>query len=299
MKFINAIDECEFERYAPGDAKGNMNKTFEAAMTAIMDIEDKMKSKRKTASAKSAMLLMWLMLLCSNGAMAMATKANADRAYAKEQYQQAIADYEELLKGGSSAEIYFNLGNAYYRSGNITRAIINYERALLLAPADGDIRFNLQLARSKTIDKITPQSEMFFFDWYRQLVNAMSVDGWARLALLALAIAIVCALSYLFSERMWRRTGGFFGAIAMVLLFVMANVMAQQQKSRLLNRTGAVVVSPAAEVKSSPASNGTVLFNIHEGTKVEITDGTMKQWKEIKIADGKRGWIESSKIELI
>ena len=85
----------------------------------------------------------------------------------------------------------------------------------------------------------------------------------------------------------------------MVLLFVMANVMAQQQKSRLLNRTGAVVVSPAAEVKSSPASNGTVLFNIHEGTKVEITDGTMKQWKEIKIADGKRGWIESSKIELI
>ena len=299
MKFINAIDECEFERYAPGDAKGNMNKTFEAAMTAIMDIEDKMKSKRKTASAKSVMLLMWLMLLCSNGAMAMATKANADRAYAKEQYQQAIADYEELLKGGSSAEIYFNLGNAYYRSGNITRAIINYERALLLAPADGDIRFNLQLARSKTIDKITPQSEMFFFDWYRQLVNAMSVDGWARVALLALAIAIVCALSYLFSERMWMRKGGFFGAIAMVLLFVMANVMAQQQKSRLLNRTGAVVVSPAAEVKSSPASNGTVLFNIHEGTKVEITDGTMKQWKEIKIADGKRGWIESSKIELI
>ena len=84
------------------------------------------------------------------------------------------------IKQGASAELYYNLGNAYYRTENITRAVLNYERALLLSPGDADIRFNLQLARSKTIDKIVPESEMFFVTWYRSLVNLMSVDGWGR-----------------------------------------------------------------------------------------------------------------------
>jgi tetratricopeptide (TPR) repeat protein len=100
------------------------------------------------------------------------------------EYQQAITDYEALLKQGGSAELYYNLGNAYYRTENITKAVLNYERALLLSPGDRDIRFNLQIARSKTIDKIVPESEMFFITWYRALVNLMSVDAWARVALI-------------------------------------------------------------------------------------------------------------------
>ena len=205
-KFISAIDECEFCRYAPGDPAGNMSKTFEAAMTAIMNIEEMMKNKKKnTSTAARSLMILIFSGACFASACAMTTKANADQAYAKEQYQQAIADYESLLKQGSNADIYYNLGNAYYRVGNITRAIINYERAALLSPGDADIRFNLQIARSKTIDKITPESEMFFFDWYRQFVNLTSVDGWARTALISLAIAIICALVYLFSQRLVAR----------------------------------------------------------------------------------------------
>ena len=298
-KFITAIDECEFERYAPGDAKGNMSKTFDAAMTAIMDIEEKMKKKRKTSSPKAVVVIAFLTVAFCSSANAMATKANADQAYKKEQYQQAIADYEELLKQGANAEVYYNLGNAYYRTNNLTRAIINYERAALLSPGDGDVRFNLQLARSKTIDKITPESEMFFFNWYRQLVNMTSVDGWATTALIALAIAIICALSYLFAERLLLRKIGFFGAIAMILVFGLSNIMAQQQKSKLMNRTGAIITAPSVQIKSTPSKNGTDLFNLHEGTHVDITDGTMKDWKEIRIADGKSGWIETKKLEII
>ena len=296
-KFITAISECEFERYAPGDATGNMNKTFEAAMTAIMDIEEKMKKNKKRPATGVITLL--LIFFATTTANAMVTKDNADRAYSKEQYQQAISDYESLLNQGASADIYYNLGNAYYRTGNITKAIINYERALLLSPGDSDIRFNLQLARSKTIDKIIPESEMFFFNWYRQFVNLTSVDGWATNSLIALAFAIICALSYLFAEKLIFRKIGFFGAIALIIVFVVSIVAAYQQKDKLVNRTGAVVIAPAVQVKSAPSQNGTVLFNLHEGTKVEITDGTMKGWKEVKIADGKSGWIENSKIEKI
>lgn len=296
--FIGALDECEFERYAPGDVKGNMSKTFEAAMTAIMRIEETMKKRKKSAAATATVLLLALMAWLPSDAGAI-TKANADSAYARQQYQQAIKDYEELLHDGVSAELYYNLGNAYYRTDNITRAVLNYERALLLSPGDGDIRFNLQMARSKTIDKITPESEMFFVTWYHALVNIMSVDGWARTALVSFALAIVLALAYLFSARIWVRKVGFFGGLAFIAVFILGNLFAYQQRQELVNRTGAIIISSAVPVKSTPSKSGTDLFILHEGTKVEITDGTMRGWKEIRVADGKEGWIETSKIEII
>lgn len=296
--FIGALDECEFERYAPGDVKGNMSKTFEAAMTAIMRIEETMKKRKKSAAATATVLLLALMAWLPSDAGAI-TKANADSAYARQQYQQAIKDYEELLHDGVSAELYYNLGNAYYRTDNITRAVLNYERALLLSPGDGDIRFNLQMARSKTIDKITPESEMFFVTWYHALVNIMSVDGWARTALVSFALAIVLALVYLFSARIWVRKVDFFGGLAFIAVFILANLFAYQQRQELVNRTGAIIISSAVPVKSTPSKSGTDLFILHEGTKVEITDGTMRGWKEISVADGKEGWIETSKIEII
>ena len=223
-----------------------------------------------------------------------ATKAQADSAYAQGHFQQAIADYEALLKQGASADLYYNLGNAYYRSENITQAVLNYERALLLSPGDRDIRFNLQLA-----DKIVPESEMFFVTWYHSLVNLMSVDGWARTAIISLALVIVLSLVYLFSQPVWLRKIGFFGGITLLVVFIFANVFAHQQKQSLVHRKGAIVMSPSVTVKSTPAANGTDLFILHEGTKVIITDGSMREWKEIRLADGKEGWIESKKIELI
>ena len=305
--FISALDECEFERYAPGDAKGNMNKTFNAAMTAIENIEDTMKQRKKVKIGGMGILLLAMSLVIPSVAMAQqktvapehVTKAMADSAYVRQQYQQAIADYEALLKKGVSADIYYNLGNAYYRTDNITRAVINYERALLLSPGDRDIRFNLQLARSKTIDKITPESEMFFVTWYSSLVNIMSVDGWAMMSLVSLALAIVLALCYLFTAKVWMQKTGFFGAFLMIAVFALSNLFAWQQKDQLVNRSGAIVIAPAAAVKSTPANGGTDLFIIHEGTKVEITDSSMKEWKEVRIADGKEGWIKTSMIEMI
>ena len=293
-KFIGALDECEFERYAPGDPKGNMSKVYDKAILAIEKIEEVMKKAGRKSAATIAVLLM-LLPMAANAA----TKADADSAYVNGNYQEAIKVYESLLKHGESAELYYNLGNAYYRTENITRAVLNYERALLLSPGDGDIRFNLQIARSKTIDKIVPESEMFFVTWYRSLVNIMSVDGWGRMALVSLALVIVLFLVYLFSARVWVQKVGFFGGGILLVVFVFSNFFAWQQRQQLLNREGAIVVAPSVTVKSTPAQNGTDLFILHEGTKVVITDGSMKSWREIRLADGKKGWIESKKIELI
>jgi len=178
-------------------------------------------------------------------------------------------------------------------------AILNYERALLLSPGDQDIRFNLQMARSKTIDKIQPESELIFVTWYRSIINIASVDGWARVAITSLVIALLLALLYLFSDRIWLRKAGFFGGLMMLLLFLLSNVFAYNQKSRLENRTGAIVMSPSVTLKSTPSETGTDVFVLHEGTRVDIVDKGMKEWMEVRIADGKQGWMRVKDLEII
>ena len=302
-KFTTALDECEFERYAPGDAAGNMNRTFESAMTAIMDIENAINEARKNQKKHPAgYSFVWLLLamVCFGGTSAKAvTKNNADTEYQKGNYQHAIRDYEEILKNGESAEIYFNLGNAYYRTDNITKAVLNYERARLLSPGDDDINFNLQFARSKTIDKITPESEMFFITWYKSLVNFTSVDNWAKTGILCIVMALLLVLLYLFGPQLMLRKIGFFGGLAFFVIFLLSNLFAFQQKQALDNRTGAIIISPSVNIKKTPAKNSADQFVLHEGTRVDIIDKGMTDWRCIRVGDGREGWIETKAIEEI
>ena len=300
-KFLNALDECEFERYAPGDPAGNMNKTYESAMIAIMDIENSVKtSSRSKGTTMATMALLVLTMLLSVPATASAiTKANADAEYAKGNYQQAAIDYQELLKEGDNPTLYYNLGNSYYRLGNITQSVIAYEKAQRFAPSDRDVKYNLEFVRSKTIDKIVPVDEMFFVSWFATLVNMFSVDGWAHMAVVTFMLGLLMVLLFLLGRREWIRKTGFYAAIIFALVFVGANVFAWQQKCAFEQRDKAVVTSPTVNIKSTPADTGTDAFVIHEGTSVTITDRTMKDWFSVKLANGKEGWLRRSQVEVI
>lgn len=229
------------------------------------------------------------------------TKAEADGLYKKEKYQEAAAAYESLLKSkeGVSAALYYNLGNAYYKLDNIPLAILNYERALLLEPGDGDIRANLALARGKTADKVTPPSEMFFVTWWRGFCNSMSEYAWCIMSIGAFVLLLIGLLVYLYSHYLLARKIGVYGAMVMLVLVVLFNFAAYSQNQSLSNRNAAIVIAPAISVKSSPADSSTDLFVIHEGSKVEILDASMKQWKEVKFEEGKQGWIPASAVEVI
>ena len=196
-------------------------------------------------------------------------------------------------------ELYYNLGNAYFRTDNITRAVLNYERALLLSPGDDDIKFNLQMARSKTIDKITPKSEMFFIIWYKSLVNFTSVDGWGKTAIMSIAIALVLVLLYLFGHKIVLRKVGFYGGVCFLVLFVLANIFAYQQKCILTKRTGAIITAPSVSLKKTPVANSESNTILHEGSRVEIIDDTMKDWKFVELEDGREGWVPSNRLERI
>ena len=295
-KFISALDECEFERYAPGDAAGNMSKTFEQAMTAIESIESTMKKKRVKVNRTLVTVFLLSMSLMASAAV---QKEKGDEAYKKGNYQEAIKTYTELLKEGVSAEVYYNLGNAYFRTDNVTQAVLAYERALLLKPGDSDIRYNLDYARSKTIDKITPESEMFFVTWYHALVRMTSVDNWARISIGSIIAALLLVLVYLFINNSLLRKTGFYGALSMMVLFVISIFFAWQQSELLKETHGAIVIDPTVTVKKTPATNGTDEFVIHEGTRVEITDRSIKNWLGIRIADGREGWLVATQVEEI
>lgn len=253
-------------------------------------------SIKQRISWRLAILLLTFINVTSSFAV---SKAEADSAYVDGNYQLAAQYYNELLEEGVSSELYFNLGNAYYRMNDITHSLIAYERALRLSPGDTDIRFNLQLARSKTVDKIAPEAELFFVTWYHAFVNLLSADGWSFFALGTLAFAILLALLYLFSSPIWLRKIGFFGGMSMMMLFLMANIFAWQQQSALTSHKDAIIIQSAVSVKSSPSLGSADLFLLHEGTKVKITDDSMENWKEIRISDGKQGWVEFSQIEII
>lgn len=228
-----------------------------------------------------------------------ATKIEGDSAYIKEDYPAAIQMYEEVLKNGEAAEVYYNLGNSYYKIGEIAKAIINYERALLLKPGNSDIRANLEVARGKTIDKVEPVPEIFFISWIKALVNRLSVDAWATWGIISFILLIVALYFFIFSKQiMWKKVG-FISGIIFLIVTVCSNLFAFQQKDRLINRDNAIVMNPSVTVRSTPSESGTSLFILHEGRKVSIKDNSMKEWKEIRLEDGKVGWVAASAIEVI
>lgn len=227
------------------------------------------------------------------------TKAEGDSAYMRNDYASAIQIYEALLKKGEAAEVYYNLGNSYYKADDIAKAILNYERALLLQPGNADVRANLEIARSKTIDKVIPVPEIFFVAWTKSLINSLSVNAWAKLGIVFFIFLLVSFSLFFFSKQIIWKKSGFIAGIIFLFFVVLCNVFASQQKRELMNRNAAIILSPSVTVRSTPSESGTSLFVLHEGHKVEIKDNSMREWKEIRLEDGKVGWVPTSTIEVI
>lgn len=247
-QFLAAIDECEFARFAPGDPAATMDKIYATAEQVINQMDNELKirpSKRGKGLALGLLLLLALpvsaqdslqVTLPSDSAVAtpsveqaLPTKAEADSAYAHEDFVAAAHKYQALLAAnGGSAQLFFNLGNAYYRQDSIARAILCYERARLLDPSDDDIRFNLEMARSKTVDRVMPGSEMFFVSVFRNIVLSLSLSTWTWLAIITFVLMLMSIASYLFLPTLGGKKAGFTLAVVSLLVCVFANLAAYQ-----------------------------------------------------------------------
>lgn len=223
----------------------------------------------------------------------------ANTAYINNDFATAVATYEQLLTMKyRSAKLYYNLANAYFKRDEPGRAILNYHRALRLAPGDEDIRHNLSVAETRTKDTIDEIPDFFLTTWMRALAATMHSTAWTICSLVVLAALFVLLLLFLLAKRLSLRKVGFYGTLAALVIFLLTTWLSAEQRRVQVNEAEAVVMSSSAAVKSSPDRSATDLFVLHEGTVVEITN-RLGDWCEVVIADGKKGWTEGRKIEVI
>ncbi len=224
---------------------------------------------------------------------------SANAAYARGEFEKAIDRYESLVRENTvSPELYYNLGNAYYKTNSIGLAILNYERAKKIFPDDEDLKINLRLANQKAEDKIDAAPQLFLTEWKNGIINIFDESTWSLICIFLFAASLCLIALYILSEKGTVKKIGFFGGTVLLILSAVTFLIAGNKYEVTKNSSDAIVISGTATITGSPNEKGTKLFILHEGTKVVIT-GENEDWTEIRIANGNVGWIRSKLIEKI
>lgn len=305
-QFVALLDACEFARYSPDGGNEAMNTHYNEAVKVISSIDSVMKTHKKNTSAAKAMILIMSMLMipglthAENTAYLDSLWSKGVQAYTDGRWSECTESLKALESVGVvSPELYYNLGNAYFKSGDYPHAILYYERTLKISPSFEDARINLDFANSLIRDKIDAVPEFVLKSWARKVCYLMPSDFWALISIVLFAAALALFLVFrLGASRGLRRTG-FYCSIVALILSASSFGMAQWQRNSYLKADGAIVMKPVASVKSSPSRDSSKdLFVLHEGTKVTVLD-TVGEWKNISLSDGRQGWIEESDMEMI
>ena len=214
-------------------------------------------------------------------------------------YDKALELWTDLYRTGyRSAELNYNIGNAYFKTKNVPGAILFFERAHLLKPGDEDINYNLQIARTLVIDRFEEIPELFFVRWYNFLSLTLSTNTWAKLSLTSFILCLLFLSLYFYSSKYRLKVLGFWLALILLIASLASLAFSSRSRSLILDSNKAIIFSPLVNGKSSPDSSGTDLFVLHEGTKVTVED-EVGEWFEIRLSDGNKGWIPSNSLEII
>lgn len=217
----------------------------------------------------------------------------ANQQYASGNFEEAARLYNSILSAGYfSADLHYNLGNAYYKMDSIPKAILNYEKALRLNPGMEDAEHNLEMANLRTIDKIEPIPDFFLSKWWKSILNIFHPDSWAKWAVVSMFMAFLAIVAYLFAEITAIRKIGFYLAIIAFVFSVVFWFLGSEKYSYLQNSTEAIVMTPTINVFSSPTEGSTKLFVLHKGTKVDLED-RKDDWIKIRIPNGNEGWMKA------
>jgi tetratricopeptide (TPR) repeat protein len=213
--------------------------------------------------------------------------------FSNKQYDHAIQCYSRIIElGYESPNLYYNLGNAYYKQNKYAHAILNYEKALLLRPGDNDIQQNLALANAHVVDKINVVPDFFMKRWIAAVRDMLGPDQWAHLSILFLTVALLGFTLYKLRGRMFFKKTGFLLGVSALLLTLISTIFMYSRIRSIRDHESAIIMLPDVSAHSSPDAQSTNVFVLHEGTKVTVTD-SIQDWKEIRIANGNKGWISS------
>lgn len=223
----------------------------------------------------------------------------ANDLYAKAEYTEAAELYEQLVSNNNIApELYFNLGNAYYKLGEVGKSILNYERALRLKPTYEDAKFNLEMARLKVVDNVVQVPSFFIMRWIDSFIKLMSSNQWFWLSLVFLVITVISFFIFIFGFSALLRRFTFYFGVVFLSFTVLTGFFSGIRKNQMALHNQAIIMVGTIIVKGSPDKSGTDLFQLHEGTRVKVKS-ELGDWTEIVLGNGNLGWIEDINIEKI
>lgn len=219
--------------------------------------------------------------------------------YNSGKYAEAIEKYQAILETGNHSEaLYFNLANSHYKLSHIAPSIYYYEKALQLAPNDQDIKNNLAFAKNMTIDDVEVIPVAGFSKLLKNISDIMSFDSWAKLAVGSVIMFVIIFLIYYMTYSTIKKRFAFITSNIFLFLAVISLVIAFHKFNVAKRDKPAIIFAQETVIKSEPNNRSQELFRLHEGTKIQIID-TVSQWKEIKLTDGKTGWIENEDIKAL
>ena len=258
----------------------------------------KMKFQKQIMSRLIILVTFGWIILCPVSASAEQAGtlfALANKAYADGKYQQAVELYEQILqKRLASGEVYFNLGNAYYKLNQIGKAILYYEKAEVYLSGDEALEQNLKIARLKIVDKIEPLPILFLTEWWNTAINAFAFTtiAWLSFGFFGLTLFWL-AIYLLVNRRIFVRLAWIAAAVFIIMLVMFIGKIYQFESSQY-----GIIFADKISVVGEPTLTGQELFILHEGTKVKI-NRSLDGWYEISLADGKTGWIKADALEII
>ena len=229
----------------------------------------------------------------------LARMQQANKEYQSENYSIAIDLYKQLINDGNeSAALYYNLGNAYYKSGSNAQALLWYERALRLDPTNEDIKHNIAFVNQKITDKIEPVPESAIAMIWNKFSHKLTANQWAILSIVFSSLLILALAAFIFGRSGGHRISGGIIFCLSIFILVFTIIFAAKEHNRFARHDEAIVTNMVTEAKSSPIEKASTLFVIHEGLKVQITK-EVENYVEIRIPSGEKGWISKMAIEKI
>lgn len=225
--------------------------------------------------------------------------AQANEDYTQGQYQKAIDTYEAILATDNfSTEIYYNLGNAYFKTKQKGKAVLNFERALLANPSDEDAAYNLAILNQQLADNLDQVDTFFLKKWWQNFYRSASADFWSFLTLTFLWLGIGGLILWLLSKERAKKKQGFIGGIALLLLSLLFFFAARSQAYFEQNSQLAILVESVIDLRNGPDQQSTSILKIHEGLKVELLD-QIDDWYKVKLSNGEQGWLPKESLEEI
>lgn len=225
--------------------------------------------------------------------------SKANKAFQSENYSEAIQLYEQIgAEKKHSVHYYFNLGNAYYKNGDLGKAMLNYERAKLLQPNFNDLNYNIDLTKNRLKDNISPVRPFFLAVWWEGIYNLMLPRTWAILGIVWLLAAVAGIGFWLLGDSRQKKQIGFYGGFGIGILGIVFLLAGLSRHQMMTNSNEAIVIAKETDFKDGADSDSNTILNLHEGAKVFL-DEKIGDWQKCRLEDGEMGWLKDGVFEKI